>query len=114
MSHLLNESNIEITKVTIPEDEDLDNVNEFLKTMGKRLKEVTNIDSQTIIRSLNQTGIIIKGTRNESYDISKHLGWKMVRKNPPKNNFLESDIKTKKMTSLKSKVTSKDETLKFF
>lgn len=89
-SPLLNESNIEITLITIPEDEDLDNVNEFLKTMGKRLKEVTNADSQTIIRSLNQAGIIIKGTRNESYAMAKQLDWKMERKNPPGKKAINS------------------------
>ena len=85
MSHLLNESNIEITEITIPEHETLENLNVFLRTMGKQLKDVNHPDPALVIQSYNKRGIIIKGTRNESYIIAKQLNWKMHRVNPPKN-----------------------------
>lgn len=84
MSQFLNESNIEITKVTITEDETLENLNEFLRTMGRQLKDVNHPEPTTIIKSFNDRGIIIKGTRNEAYAIAKQLKWKLHRVNPPK------------------------------
>lgn len=83
MSQFLNETNIEITEVTIPKNESLDNVNEFLKTMGQQLKDINHVQPEKIIKSLNKGKIIIKGTRNEAYGIAKQLKWKMVRSNPP-------------------------------
>lgn len=83
MSEFLNESNIEVTEVTIPENETLENINEFLKTMGQKLKD-TNLEPAKVIQGLNVRGIIIKGTRNESYAIAEQLHWKLHRRNPSK------------------------------
>ncbi|MFV2015510.1 MAG: hypothetical protein ACC656_08800 [Candidatus Heimdallarchaeota archaeon] len=84
MSSFLNESNMEITIVTIPEDEMLSKVEEFVSTMGYHIKNINHPNPVMVIKSLNARGIIIKGTRNEAHGIAKQLGWKMQRKNPPK------------------------------
>jgi len=84
MSHLLNESNIEITEIIIPEDETMENIDEFLRTMGRKLKTWNPENPAKVIQSINAQKIIIKGTRNEAYAIAKQLNWKMHRRNPPK------------------------------
>ena len=86
-SSLLNESNIEITEIIIPEDETLENVDEFLRTMWRKLKDVNHSDPAKVIRSINAQKIIIKGTRNEAYAIANQLNWKMHRRNPPKSTI---------------------------
>lgn len=83
-SPLLNETNIEITEVTIPEDESLQNVDMFVKTMGYNVKDLNHPDPAKIIRAINDRKIIIKGVRNESYAIAQQLHWKMIRTNPKK------------------------------
>ena len=87
MSYLLNESNIEITEVVIPEDESLEHVDIFLNTMGRKLKDVNHLDPVKVIQSINKQKIIIKGTRNEAYGLAEQFNWKLHRRNPPKNTI---------------------------
>jgi len=82
LTGLLDKTNVEVTNVTIPQDEKLENVDLFLKLMGKKLKGTKNADSKTVIQSLNDLQITIMGTRNEPYAMAKQLHWKMHRVNP--------------------------------
>jgi len=78
----LNKSNIEVTNVTIPDNEKLENINLFLQTMNMKLTNTKNINPNIIIKALNEKKQIqILGVRNKSYALAKQLGWKMYRIN---------------------------------
>jgi len=79
---MLNESNIEITEITIPENETEEHINLFLATMGKKLAYPPTVTLETVIRSYNNSGLVIKGIHNEAYLLAKQLRWGMHRINP--------------------------------
>ena len=84
MSQFLNESNIEITNVKIPEDAKLADVDVFVRTMGFKINDLNHPDPIKVIRAINDRKIVIKGTRNKAYAMAEQFGWIMHRVNPPK------------------------------